>query len=444
MLADCGVHPLVLEAVLGASPTPTTDWEDSVNTTRTTGGPAPRAGAVGHRPVAGGRWTRGRWVLTLTLVGLLAVSGCSDDPVVTPVEAAQAEVTAKEKALADAEAEATATAAAFCEASSTYITALDRYGDVLNETAPTVGDVKDAGSDLVAPREDTKAAADAAVSAREEVTRAEQDLADAEAALAAAEASAAGETPVEVEASPVPSADPAADPATVARVEQAEAEFAAAQAGITDTTPLVQAAEQFNSAAVALQMSWLVLFADVGCLTDAQQEQAADAVRDYTLALQQDLADAGYYEGEVDGVYGPETVAAVQALQKANGLPQTGTMDKATEAALRAELEASGAAAAQEEVASTAALQQTLKLAGYWDGPVDGVWTDELTEALKEFQTDLGVEPTGEVDAATIAAFEQALAEAQATPTPSASSDAPTPSPTQPSDEPSPVSSASS
>ncbi|MGB8382867.1 MAG: peptidoglycan-binding domain-containing protein, partial [Dermatophilaceae bacterium] len=36
----------------------------------------------------------------------------------------------------------------------------------------------------------------------------------------------------------------------------------------------------------------------------------------------------------VDGVYGPATVEAVQALQKANGLPQTGTVDKATEKAL--------------------------------------------------------------------------------------------------------------
>ncbi len=48
--------------------------------------------------------------------GLLAVAGCSDDPVVNPVEVAQAEVAAKEKALADAEVQATATAAAFCEA----------------------------------------------------------------------------------------------------------------------------------------------------------------------------------------------------------------------------------------------------------------------------------------------------------------------------------------
>jgi peptidoglycan hydrolase-like protein with peptidoglycan-binding domain len=128
----------------------------------------------------------------------------------------------------------------------------------------------------------------------------------------------------------------------------------------------------------------------------------------------------------------------VQSLQKANGLPQTGTVDKATEAALRSELEAAGGAAAQDELASTAALQQTLTLAGYWDGPVDGQWTDELTDALKEFQTDLGVEATGEVDAATIAAFEEALATAQATPTPSPSVASPTPSPDEPSVEPAP------
>ena len=67
------------------------------------------------------------------------------------------------------------------------------------------------------------------------------------------------------------------------------------------------------------------------------------------------------------------------------------------------------------------AVQQTLKLAGYWDGPVDGTWTPELTDALMSFQTDLGVEPTGTVDAATVAAAEQALEDLQSPePSPSA------------------------
>ena len=200
-------------------------------------------------------------------------------------------------------------------------------------------------------------------------------------------------------------------PAGVTRVQEAEAEFETARAGITDQTPLSQAAEQFNAAAVALEMAWLQLLGDSGCLSDDQQEQAADAVSAMTTSLQQALADAGYYDAKVDGVYGPKTVAAVQALQKANGLPQTGTLDKATEQALRSELAAKGGAAAQEETASTAAVQQTLKLAGYWDGPVDGQWTDALTDALSELQKDLGVEVTGTVDAATVAALEKALEE---------------------------------
>jgi peptidoglycan hydrolase-like protein with peptidoglycan-binding domain len=217
----------------------------------------------------------------------------------------------------------------------------------------------------------------------------------------------------------------------VSRVQEAQAELAAAQAGITDQTPLAEAAEQFNAAAVALEMAWLKLLGDSGCLTDAQQEEAAEAVAGYTTALQESLAEAGYYEAEVDGVYGPKTVAAVEALQEANGLPQTGTVDKATEMALRSELAAKGGAAAQQETASTAAVQQTLKLAGYWDGPVDGQWSDALTDALEELQTDLGVKVTGTVDAATIAALEKAIAElgSSASPGPS-TSESPQPTPT--------------
>jgi peptidoglycan hydrolase-like protein with peptidoglycan-binding domain len=241
------------------------------------------------------------------------------------------------------------------------------------------------------------------------VATAEQDLAEAQAALAALSSS-----PPASPSSPAvsPSASPAVPAATVERVKQADAEFTAAQQGITDRTQLSQAAEQFTAAAVALEMSWLKLFAQAGCATDEQQKKADAAVHDYTTALQKSLADAGYYQDEVDGVYGPSTVDAVKALQEKNGLPMTGTMDKATQAALHDELAAKGGEAAEQAVASTAAVQQTLKLAGYWTGPVDGTWTPALTEALISFQKDLGVEPTGEVDAATVAAAEQALAEA--------------------------------
>jgi peptidoglycan hydrolase-like protein with peptidoglycan-binding domain len=168
-------------------------------------------------------------------------------------------------------------------------------------------------------------------------------------------------------------------------------------------------------------MSWLRLFADAGCLTDEQQQQAEAAVGEYTTNLQQALAQTGYFQAEVDGVYGPATVDAVKALQQAHGLPVTGTVDKATEAALQAELQKVGGAAAHEAVASTAAVQQTLKLAGFWDGPVDGNWTPALTEALKAFQKGLGVTPTGTVDAATVAALEKAIAKGRSRPSAPAS-----------------------
>ncbi len=364
------------------------------------------------------------------LAVLVALSGCGGDGA-DPVALAQAEVSAKEESLLDAQAAAAAAEETFCTASSGYITALDRYGDVLNVTTVTVGDVRDAGADLKEPKAETVAAAGDVTSTREEVATAQEELAQAQSALAAAEASAAGEPAPESTVSPPASPEAILPTATVARVQQADADFAETAADITDGTPLRQAAEQFNAAAVALEMAWLAVFAESGCLAEAQQEQAALAVRDYTVALQADLATAGYFDGTADGVYGPETVAAVQALQAANDLPQTGTVDKATEAALREGVAAADGSDAQEAMASTAALQQTLALAGYWDGPVDGQWSDELTEALQELQTDLGVEPTGTVDAATVAAFQEVLATVGPNPPASATpSTTPTPEPT--------------
>ncbi|WP_235511444.1 peptidoglycan-binding protein [Agromyces sp. Root81] len=361
-------------------------------------------------------------LLATAMVSILAVmglAGCAEGA--DSVDRAKAQVTAKEKAVASAQTEFDAASEEFCGASRDYIDALDQYGDVLNDTAPTVGDVQTAGADLADPRDDAFDGAEAAVDAQQALVAAQQELVEAQAALATAEAGPSG-TPSVVPTA-APSSTPLAPAASVDRVKQAEADFDDVQAGVTEQTPLADASEQFNSAVVALEMAWLRLFADAGCLTDDQQVQAVAAVSAYTFALQQDLATAGYYTGAVDGVSGPLTVQAIEDLQEANGLPVTGTVDKATAAALQAELVALGGAAAQDSLASTAAVQQTLKLVGFWDGPVDGVWTDELTAALQAFQTELGVEPTGAVDAATIAAFERAIAELtapDAAPSPSA------------------------
>lgn len=356
----------------------------------------------------------------VVLVALLAlsISGCAGE--VSDLERAEASVTAKEKAVTDAADAAAAAAEAFCDASESYILALDRYGDVLTATEPTVGDVKAAGEDLQAPRDGAMDGAEAAAEAQQELTEAEQELADARAALEQAQTGSSGTTSPSAASTPTP----LVPVASVDRVTQAESEFADAQQAVDDQTPLAEASEEFNSAAVALEWAWLGLFADAGCLSDDETVRAEAAVSAYTSALQQDLTTAGYYAGDIDGIYGPQTVQAVEDLQSANGIPVTGTVDKATAEALQAQLTALGAAAAQESLATTAATQQTLKLVGFWDGPVDGVWTPELTEALKELQTALGVEPTGTVDAATLSAFDEAISRLQPSPSPS-----PTPTP---------------
>ncbi len=165
----------------------------------------------------------------------------------------------------------------------------------------------------------------------------------------------------------------------------------------------MEATAAYNSAAFALQVAWLKLLADAGCLSDAQEAEAVAQLTAYTAALQTDLQTAGFYKGPIDGIYGPQTVAAVEQLQTDSGLPVTGLVDQATALALDKKLAKVGL--------QTAALQSVLKLTGSYTGPIDGKWTPELTDALKQFQTDAGLPPTGAIDAATLAALEQALAE---------------------------------
>jgi peptidoglycan hydrolase-like protein with peptidoglycan-binding domain len=52
------------------------------------------------------------------------------------------------------------------------------------------------------------------------------------------------------------------------------------------------------------------------------------------VKLQQELGQLNYYEGSDDGIMGPQTIQAITYLQRDAGLPQTGQMNAATQAAL--------------------------------------------------------------------------------------------------------------
>ena len=46
--------------------------------------------------------------------------------------------------------------------------------------------------------------------------------------------------------------------------------------------------------------------------------------------VQTALQQQGYYQGEVDGLLGPQTRAAIADYQRANGLPETAAVDQPT------------------------------------------------------------------------------------------------------------------
>ena len=383
--------------------------------------------------------TRSRMPLAAALVGVaLLAAACSSDSKTAettttqdPVAAAEARVATAQTSLTKAKDTLTAANQQFCGETKDYVVALDRYGKLFTDSQATVGDVRTGGADLAAPRESVSSAATAVDQAQSDLASAEKELADAQASLADAQATASGASTSATTPAPTTTTT-LVPPATISRVKQAEADFAKTSEGITDSTPLAEATAAYNSAAVALQVAWLRLVADAGCLTDEQQAQAVAQVTAYTAALQTELQQAGYYKGAIDGIYGPQTVDAVTQLQKDNGLPTTGFVDHATAMALDQKLAALGQQAAAQEQTQTASVQTVLKLTGYWTGPIDGSWTQELTDALKKFQTALGVPPTGAVDAATLAAFEQALAHVKTLVTTTTTSAPPTPPPRSP------------
>ena len=323
-----------------------------------------------------------------------------------PVAAAQARVAEAEKGVTDAESALASAHGAFCGAAKDYVETLDRYGRVFIDRAATVGDVQTLGADLVAPRDEVVAKVGPVETAKADLAAAQQELVDAKAELATASATASSVPLSSATETTATTTSTIVQEATIERVKQAEDDLARTARGIDADTPLVEAGAAYNSAALALEIAWLNLLNEAECLSEERQSDAVAKLTAYTTALQTDLQVAGYDPGPIDGVYGPETVAAVQKLQTDSGLPVTGLVDEATARALQDKLDAVG----QKQATQTTQLQTILTLTGFWDGPIDGQWTDELTQALKDFQTALGVKPTGNVDAATMAAFEKALA----------------------------------
>jgi peptidoglycan hydrolase-like protein with peptidoglycan-binding domain len=63
--------------------------------------------------------------------------------------------------------------------------------------------------------------------------------------------------------------------------------------------------------------------------------------------VQRDLASRGLYHGAIDGMSGPETMAALRQFQQQQGLPASGQLDDSTRQALGIQLERQAVSGAQ-------------------------------------------------------------------------------------------------
>jgi peptidoglycan endopeptidase LytF len=156
--------------------------------------------------------------------------------------------------------------------------------------------------------------------------------------------------------------------------------------------------------------------------------------------MQNELASRGLYSGEIDGMAGPQTMAALRQFQQQQGLPVSGSFDDATRRALGVQLDRQTVSGAQtsagpelerpvgREGATTSVsgakpmrsqvqlerlnpaqlrtLQTRLSELGFYQGSVDGVLGEATRAGLRQFfQTQADLASRGIITDATVSLF---------------------------------------
>ena len=100
-------------------------------------------------------------------------------------------------------------------------------------------------------------------------------------------------------------------------------------------TASIAAATAAATVATALSLGAFVTPASASSSpTPAHVTKVTPARSAAVAKLQRELAQLNYYIGPLDGIMGPQTVAAITYLQRDAGLARTGHMNPQTEAAL--------------------------------------------------------------------------------------------------------------
>jgi peptidoglycan hydrolase-like protein with peptidoglycan-binding domain len=134
-----------------------------------------------------------------------------------------------------------------------------------------------------------------------------------------------------------------------------------------------------------------------------------EQVRKATIrSVQLELSKRGYEPGTADGLPGLVTRAAVMAYEHDQGLPITAEPSPEVLAHLRHGTSAPGAAIGLEPNAPRTTgeaeqvirtVQQALARLGYLTSRPDGAASDQTVRAIREFEMDSGLVPTGRISA---------------------------------------------
>ncbi len=140
----------------------------------------------------------------------------------------------------------------------------------------------------------------------------------------------------------------------------------------------------------------------VGSTATSRTLTRAEVVR-----LQQALAERGYETGPADGVIGPKVRGAIRTYQADASLPVTGEATRTLLASLESDIDngAGGDTTTGGSDVGTARLLQIegeLQRHGYYVGEFDGVADDQLSTAIRAYQTDAGLPVTGQANAALL------------------------------------------
>lgn len=111
-----------------------------------------------------------------------------------------------------------------------------------------------------------------------------------------------------------------------------------------------------------------------------------DASSSLLVEIQKGLTSAGFYTGEIDGIYGQESRAAILKYQASRNLPQTGQPDHELLGSFR-KRKLSQIVTANNDIQLVKLIQTGLIEYGNLDLTIDGIYGDKTKDAIRAFQS---------------------------------------------------------